>query len=304
MNTLTSLELKQLLKGDITNKDISSLFITWALKGYIVIMECDKHYILKKKKDITATERMYEISFFNTIFKQSNSINLFDLFGTMYLDFQKVYLGVKKELAQKQPFTNKLPLLLLQATIGIIYAFFLFSVTNNILVSLFVGVFYLLPHTFASYILQTQLEGNLHKGNAVWAGIIYVSFIVITFGINTFGTGASLYPVATIILASICTGVLGHQRYKLASKHTKYDEALTRQKYLVKSTELHQKDIVDLILLQYKKEQSKITINDYTWTNFTEKDIKLITKLDKMITKLGAELAPNPLPSGTIAASK
>ncbi len=304
MKNITSLELKQLLKGDITNIDIASIFVTWAIKGFVSIDNNNEHYILTKKKDIPISERKYEVRLYNKLFNKYSRVDLSDLYGGMYIDFQKVYLGLKRELAKEQSLKNKLPLILLYILIAATYLSSMFLMTNNLITSLLIGTFYVLPHSFISYIIQSKFEGSLQRGNAIWAGIIFIAFTAIIFGINSLGSTSTFTPIITVLLATLLTVILGYKRSQLASKHSQYEDALSRYKFLVESLELSVIDLVDVILLQLRKEQLKLSITDYSWINITDKDQRFIQKIDKIIVELGNKLAPTPVPSGTIAASK
>ncbi len=69
-------ELGYLLDGSVENKDISSLIVYWAQKGFITIHEENKNFTLTKNSEINQDARSYEKSIFNKIFSAGDQIKL------------------------------------------------------------------------------------------------------------------------------------------------------------------------------------------------------------------------------------
>ena len=70
-DNLNSLELAFIVKGKVSKKDVISLLIYLASKGYIKIIEDGKSYIILKQKEYDG-DNLYEQIFFDNLFKNGN----------------------------------------------------------------------------------------------------------------------------------------------------------------------------------------------------------------------------------------
>lgn len=75
---LNSAEVGYIIDSIIENKDITSLIIYWASKGYLKIIEKDRKITLVKQQELS-NAKGYELSLFSKIFANGESVKLSDL---------------------------------------------------------------------------------------------------------------------------------------------------------------------------------------------------------------------------------
>ncbi len=92
---LTSATLNYVLKESVTNKDIASLFLEWANKGYITITEGKKELIFTKVNEISPDAFDYEIAFFDRIFDKTR-VSTKSL-AKKYSDYEYTKLKIESE---------------------------------------------------------------------------------------------------------------------------------------------------------------------------------------------------------------
>ena len=85
-DNMSSAQVGYVVDGKLQNKDVTSLFIYWAAKGYLSIREeKSKVFEFKKENDINSSELEIEKSIFNALFKDSDTVMSDDL-PTEYFD--------------------------------------------------------------------------------------------------------------------------------------------------------------------------------------------------------------------------
>lgn len=99
---LNSAGVGYVIDNTVDTKDVTSLFIDWANRGYIEINDSDDHITLKKVKELTKEDSTnYERIFFNAVFTK-------DVIEEEDLKTQKVYNGLcNAKLAITKYFTIK-----------------------------------------------------------------------------------------------------------------------------------------------------------------------------------------------------
>lgn len=97
-------EVGYIVDGMVDQKDLVSLVIYFAEKGYLTIEELeDKSFVLRKEKELPETAKSYEYTFFYGLFKEGDSVMLDDLKGEFYGSYQasgtqlRSHFGKKKE---------------------------------------------------------------------------------------------------------------------------------------------------------------------------------------------------------------
>ena len=97
-------EVGYIVDGMVDQKDLVSLVIYFAEKGYLTIEELeDKSFVLRKEKELPETAKTYEYTFFDGLFKEGDSVMLEDLKGEFYSSYQasgtqlRSHFGRKKE---------------------------------------------------------------------------------------------------------------------------------------------------------------------------------------------------------------
>ncbi len=97
-------ELGYIIDGAVDSRDIVSLIIYWANKGYLTIREDgDKEFTLVKKRDLPAEAKTYEYTMFQGLFNNRDQVALGDLKEDFYGTFEatkgqlKAYFTMRKE---------------------------------------------------------------------------------------------------------------------------------------------------------------------------------------------------------------
>lgn len=87
INGLSSAQVGYIFEGIVDTRDVVSLIIEWAYKGYLSIIEDDSHgkdFTLTKLKDISEDEIRAEITLFNSLFNRRDIVTSSDLKNTFY----------------------------------------------------------------------------------------------------------------------------------------------------------------------------------------------------------------------------
>ncbi|MGL5057133.1 MAG: DUF2207 domain-containing protein [Fusobacteriaceae bacterium] len=110
-NNMNPCEIGYFIDGSVDTKDITSLLIYWAEKGYLNIVEDEKKGIFKnstlyleKLKNIEATDNQYEEYLFENLFSFSENdkiLYLKDLENKFYKYIEKTYSLIKIDLFTK-----------------------------------------------------------------------------------------------------------------------------------------------------------------------------------------------------------
>jgi len=89
-------EVGYIIDGTVDHKDLVSLVIHFAEKGYLSIEEMeDGEYLLMKKKEMGEEAKVYEATFFDGLFHDRDSVTLADLKEDFYASFQASSLQLK-----------------------------------------------------------------------------------------------------------------------------------------------------------------------------------------------------------------
>ena len=89
-------EVGYIVDGIVDEKDLVSLVIYFAEKGYLTIEELDKgEFILIKKKEMDDEAKIYESTFFEGLFKLRDSVTLTELQGDFFDSFQAASVQLK-----------------------------------------------------------------------------------------------------------------------------------------------------------------------------------------------------------------
>lgn len=122
-DNLNSLELAYALKGKVSKKDVISLIIYLASKGYIKIIENNNSFIILKEKDYDG-DNIYEKIFFDNLFSDSKYSTVYNAYQTTPKDlFNKFYKTInlikrkinleKKHFVFEKTFFKSLTILML-----------------------------------------------------------------------------------------------------------------------------------------------------------------------------------------------
>ena len=97
---LTPAECGLILDGKVDNRDLTSMIVYWANKGYIKIVEKDKKVTLEKLKELTEGKH-YEKTVFNGIFRGQTVVDVKDI-----VNFGEVASRAKSQLKVDLKHTN------------------------------------------------------------------------------------------------------------------------------------------------------------------------------------------------------
>lgn len=93
---MTSAETGYIIDGTIDNRDVVSLLLFWASKGYLALDQIDENdFTIVKKQDLPSTAKTYERTMFNGLFKDREFVTTKELKNTFYttLDATKSMLA-------------------------------------------------------------------------------------------------------------------------------------------------------------------------------------------------------------------
>ncbi len=185
-NGLTSADIGFTIDKHIHNKDIASLIIYWANKGYLQIEEKDGITNLIKLKDIDKHCKLYESIFFNNIFKDEKKVSISSLSGKLSESITTVASSI--EVENKECFSNKS--FIFRELICILTSFILTSILFYIAYVSINQVFIVLSFVggFLSYLVLNRLSLNLDelinkKGKIfiVISLLLFIAFVVLYF---------------------------------------------------------------------------------------------------------------------------
>lgn len=93
---LTSAEIGYIIDGHTDQKDIISLIIYWAGKGYLEIHQDGKDFIFIKRMDLPRSAKRFESVMFDGLFKTGNEVSSKSLKNVFYETIQNATLEVEK----------------------------------------------------------------------------------------------------------------------------------------------------------------------------------------------------------------
>ncbi len=228
---MSSAEVGYVVDGSIQSKDIISLIVYWASKGYLNIKEKGKKdFEFIKVKDISSTELGFEQSLFNELFKKSDTITkktIPDGFAKMALhgnnaDYKDFFSGEKALFVS---FASKLKWLL----------FAIMSLLNTIMVIYFVNLhygmfFYNMLFGAITFILSfalgliinmtlTNRKARLKRANFLRTLAMVIFSIIFAFAYLTILVNAEVNSI--IILISIVLTFVNYVFIAFMTKRTK-----------------------------------------------------------------------------------
>ncbi len=104
---MTPAEVGYIIDGSVDNKDISSLIIYWADKGYLSLTELDKKDIrITKLRELSENARAFEKTMFEALFKKGESVNVSSLKNTFYTTMETTKTKVANSFKARPIFTK------------------------------------------------------------------------------------------------------------------------------------------------------------------------------------------------------
>lgn len=192
---LNSAEIGYIIDGTISNKDILSLIIEWANKGYLLIHERKKSFALEKVRDMDIAEcKDYEIELFNALFSSKQLVEQDDLKGS---DLTTAFAEVKTKLRdsfwnfkERHIYTSSskvamgvtiLLVVLIQTIVSFTYAYDKYQLLELSIIHLIPGVINL-----AVLILATTLFQKRYTLKPSQLILFFIVFTAIVVGLQGF----------------------------------------------------------------------------------------------------------------------
>ncbi len=212
---MTSAEVGVIVDGNVDNKDLISLIIYWASKGYLTISQKDKsNFEFTKVRDLPSKAKKYEQTMFNGLFQTSNIVSTSSLKNTFYttLDASRSLLSRNFSSKSEDRIYTK-ESVVSQAFSGILAAVptaaFLFI---NIFMQIKSDAYYFLAAflTFAVILASGFISGVHEKRNAMKKSTYRLSLIgsflfigIVSIGIVAFGTIILNQLIMSVVVAAI-----------------------------------------------------------------------------------------------------
>ncbi len=104
---MTPSEVGYIIDGSVDNKDITSLIIYWADKGYLKLEEQkNKDIEITKVKDLSADAKDFESTMFSALFRKGDSVKVSSLKDTFYTTMETMKTQVKSSFRSRAIFTK------------------------------------------------------------------------------------------------------------------------------------------------------------------------------------------------------
>ncbi|MHB1314485.1 MAG: DUF2207 domain-containing protein [Christensenellales bacterium] len=220
-DNLTPAEVGYVIDGCVDNKDITSLIIYWADKGYLSLSEEKKHDLrITKLRELPENAMFFEKTMFDDLFKKGDSVSVSSLKNTFYTTMESTKTAVKNSFIGRDIFTSlsmKLQGLLgFLTALPIVLSFFLTiwydsgDFTTPIFVSIFALGLILGPvYALISLIkcwrsLENKKRVARLVGSVVLLGIafaVYLVFMGFVFDFLLLGVAS----VAATMVTAVCT---------------------------------------------------------------------------------------------------
>lgn len=214
---INSAELGYIIDGATDSKDMVSLIIYWANKGYLTIRDDgNDQFTLIKRKDLPESAKIYEHTMFSGLFDGRDQVALEDLKGSYFDTFQaakvqlQAHFRLKKEnriFTQNSLSARALGVLLMMApaiSLAVFGAFL--NKSDDVLIILMLPAIAFALIGFCSFIVAYDKKESITK--AVKAGLngfgffsaVIFSFCTLAFGYEALGNAL---PGLAVPLASV-----------------------------------------------------------------------------------------------------
>ncbi len=190
---LSSAQVGYIYEGIVDTRDVVSLIIEWAYKGYLTITEEDSHgkdFTLTKIKDIDETEIRAEITLFNKLFNNRELVTSEDLKNTFYKsvefakqDIQRHFYGNKSRRIF-DPMATVLKIILAifsMIPVGLLVAAQIYLNTYEPATAIVVGAISLLLPVglMIAWIVSVKFWPSLRKWQRTFTTIFLIAFTLI-----------------------------------------------------------------------------------------------------------------------------
>lgn len=185
---LTSADIGYIMDKKVDNKDIASLIIYWAEKGYVKIIEEDKITYIQKLKNASSSMKMYEKTMFNAIFADDSKdkISIKFIGEKLVNSFESIRKNIKEENQKSFDKTAVFARGAICALTGIVFGA-VFALLNILTVHSLLTIFsiilgILLIVEMASIAMHLDKNYFEHNNKKVLATILNIIIIALLFG--------------------------------------------------------------------------------------------------------------------------
>lgn len=230
---VNSLEAGFLYNGSAVNKDVTSLLIYLANKGYLTITESENknilstsgNFTLKKVKDYDGTNE-YEKTFLNGLFESSDEVTLLDLENKFYRTTNKILRSVNSKENKNKIFdkgTRKIKNII--ALLGIIVYIVITVIPLSSMGDTSLAFSIILFGVIGYIVVLISLDGisSMSKGGSIFSTVMFTIMFMILPWLTTevdiiFNDSFLLLGCIIGFISVVIITVF----YKLTDKRTKY----------------------------------------------------------------------------------
>jgi uncharacterized membrane protein YgcG len=215
---LNSAEVGYIIDGVVDNRDVVSLIVYWADKGYLSIKELSKgKFELTKLKDMGPEAKAFELHMFDGLFRKGPSITTTQLNNKFYKTFESTKSMVKMSFAshEREVFTQKslsvMPWVTLLSCLPVIIAVVLgFSRMGEggmfaLLAGIPLGLALLIPQYIVINLMRAW-RGVKNAGLKLFIVLIFWALFAVLLVIITLGNS---YEKAMPFTAIAASGIIG-----------------------------------------------------------------------------------------------
>ncbi|MDR3643854.1 MAG: DUF2207 domain-containing protein, partial [Clostridia bacterium] len=219
---ITSAEAGYIIDGHVDTRDVVSLIIYWADKGYLTISDDGKgNFILNKTHGADEAMRPYEKDMFAELFKGRNSVTADDLKYTFYQTIQQVkqrLAGSYKSDPAKRIYTasGNVSKAWCYVMAGLCAGVALFSAAGSYFFSLSASaiagaVGFAVTASIAAivgYAVDKSASGAKSTAGAIFASLLYSLALLIMAAVAFYMSGLAAPAIAGALAAAVC-GIAG-----------------------------------------------------------------------------------------------
>ena len=219
---ITPAEAGYIIDTVVDDKDVVSLIIYWASRGYLDIEPCGKKDLrLIKRKDLTADAMHYEYGMFSALFRNGDAVLISDLREKFYDEVDKVKDQVRERYRSKErhlyskrtaglgKMVSFLSGLLIFATIFRPISMSVNSIVFVIAISFFSTLVVFIPITIFESIVTKWYVTKTARKTASFIAFFIVCVLILLIYIGFMWSRGMLLAGVAVAVSTILTGILG-----------------------------------------------------------------------------------------------
>ena len=233
---ISSAEVGYIIDGSIDNRDIASLILDWANKGYLSIEEMDEsNLIFRKLEEMDADAVLYEKRMFDALFRTGSEISTVDLREKFYVDFNgcrtdlQNYLNLpENRIYTRQSIVWRVVTFLISVVPSAVFALFaIYAYSWQIEFGILAACLSVFPLIWADLLLAMIEDKGTAISPAVRIVLYFISLLCLSvngavlFGIAYFAEMELICPMI-IWLCTIILTIFGMKMIKRTERGTLY----------------------------------------------------------------------------------